>query len=321
MPAERYWEFEDGEVNFAGAEAGVTDLLRMTRDRVRAHVRQRLVPGARAAAGRLAPSRRRLRDHRQLRRRRAANADRRTRRHAMDAVLADARRDPARTSRARACSCPTASTACRKERCWRRRCSRATRWPTWRGRSSSTVQGVSGEPLDRDLEAQALAFQQRIAFEAASTARSSSTGCRRRCRRTGRRCCRCATRRSTSADPLTIRLARAGMKRFYPEASVAVIGAVDPDVCGFPRAPRRTGRLRRRGCRSAMVCAPTYSIRAAGCCAVIRTQPMLDDDTLLIEEEEVPRIGAHAQAQVPVRALERRPELAVDRPQQDRRAR
>ena len=30
MPAERYWEFEDGQVNFAGAEAGVTDLLRMS---------------------------------------------------------------------------------------------------------------------------------------------------------------------------------------------------------------------------------------------------------------------------------------------------
>ena len=29
MPAERFWEFEDGNVNFAGAEAGVTDLLRM----------------------------------------------------------------------------------------------------------------------------------------------------------------------------------------------------------------------------------------------------------------------------------------------------
>ena len=30
MPAERFWEFEDGNVNFAGAEAGVTDLLRMS---------------------------------------------------------------------------------------------------------------------------------------------------------------------------------------------------------------------------------------------------------------------------------------------------
>src|SRR5262245_23409967 len=30
MPAERYWEFEDGDVNFAGAEAGITDLLRMS---------------------------------------------------------------------------------------------------------------------------------------------------------------------------------------------------------------------------------------------------------------------------------------------------
>ena len=30
MPAERYWEFEDGNVNFAGAEAGVTDLLRLS---------------------------------------------------------------------------------------------------------------------------------------------------------------------------------------------------------------------------------------------------------------------------------------------------
>jgi hypothetical protein len=30
MPADRYWEFEDASVNFAGAEAGVTDLLRMS---------------------------------------------------------------------------------------------------------------------------------------------------------------------------------------------------------------------------------------------------------------------------------------------------
>jgi hypothetical protein len=30
MPASRYWEFEDGAVNFAGAEAGLTDLLRMS---------------------------------------------------------------------------------------------------------------------------------------------------------------------------------------------------------------------------------------------------------------------------------------------------
>jgi len=56
MPAERYWEFEDGNVNFAGAEAGITDSPSNERHGVRAHLRQRLVPRPRPPARRLAVS-------------------------------------------------------------------------------------------------------------------------------------------------------------------------------------------------------------------------------------------------------------------------
>ena len=43
MPAHRHWEIEDSRVNFAGIEAGSTDLVRMLLDRLRARLRRRLV--------------------------------------------------------------------------------------------------------------------------------------------------------------------------------------------------------------------------------------------------------------------------------------
>ena len=155
---------------------------------------------------------------------------------------------------------------------------------------------------------------------AASTARSSSIACRRRCRPTGHRCCRCATRRCNSTDPLTIRLARAGMKRFYPEASVEVIGAVDPAYVDF-LASSTASRTSSPVCRSATACAPTVFYPRGWMLRRDPRQPMADDDTLLIEEEEVPRIGATLTPQVSVRTKQRRPELALGRSQQNGRPR
>ena len=166
MPAERYWEFEDGNVNFAGAEAGVTDLLRMTVTEFALTFGNDwfLVP-VRLPVGWLY-QRRRLRSHRQLRHRRAGGADPERRRHAPWTMYrADA---PMRTCRARCstrCSCPTASTACRKARCWSTRCWRATRWPTSRGRSKRRCRACPASRSIATSKRKALAFQQQIHFD------------------------------------------------------------------------------------------------------------------------------------------------------------
>jgi hypothetical protein len=160
-----------------------------------------------------------------------------------------------------------------------------------------TVQGVSGEPLDREDEAKALAFHQRIDFDTAPDSPQLVY--------------RLATpvpanwipllpvRRAPlpldPADPLEIQLERAGMKRFYPEASVAVIGRVDEEYEAFlallevqthfisrtPLQPGDDADLR------------VYVFHPRGW--LLRsdpTRPMPSDDLLILEEEEVPRIGA-----------------------------
>ncbi len=93
------------------------------------------------------------------------------------------------------------------------------------------------------------------------------------------------------ADPLSIRLARAGMKRFYPEATVEVLGAVDPDYQEFlARLDAQTTYVTRLPIGADL---RAYVFYPRGW--LLRrdpTQPMADDDTLILEEEEVPRIGA-----------------------------
>ncbi len=153
------------------------------------------------------------------------------------------------------------------------------------------VQGVSGEPLDRDLEARALAFQQQIHFETQPDSPQLVY--------------RLATPVPANwtpllpvrgpvlnlTDPLTIQLARAGMKRFYPEASVAVLGAVDADYQDFlALLDEETSFVTRLAIGDDL---RAYVFYPRG--HLLRRDPaltMADDDTLILEEEEVPRIGA-----------------------------
>jgi hypothetical protein len=149
-----------------------------------------------------------------------------------------------------------------------------------------TVQGVSGEPMDRAMEAKTLAFQQRIVHSADTTAdviyRLASP--------VPANWIPLLPVRKHGLDlskPLEIQLERAGMKRFYPAAAAAgddeyakflemlaehtpFIDPIDAGehVKAFVFHPR--GWLLRRD----------------------PTAPMPANDTLVLEEEEVPRIGA-----------------------------
>jgi hypothetical protein len=81
------------------------------------------------------------------------------------------------------------------------------------------------------------------------------------------------------------------MKRFYPEASVAVLGAADAAYQEFlSRLDAQTSYVTRLPIGADL---RAYVFYPRGW--LLRrdpTQPMPVDDTLLIEEEEVPRIGA-----------------------------
>jgi hypothetical protein len=92
-------------------------------------------------------------------------------------------------------------------------------------------------------------------------------------------------------DLLEIQLTRAGMKRFYPEATVEVLGAVDPAYLqflnGLDAQPNFIDRLDIDAQLRAYVFWPRgWLLRSDP------TQPMDPNDKLVIEEEEVPRIGA-----------------------------
>jgi len=292
MPAERYWEFEDGQVNFAGAEAGVTDLLRMSVTEFALTFGNDwfLVP-VRLPVGWI---------HR-----------------VSDFVIADSFGvvtsanpivNPNGSQWTMYSLTPDASLQGRldhalflpdsldgvlegavlEETLLARDEMANLAWAI-----EHTVQGVSGEPLDRELEAKSLAFQQRIDFGAVGGVDSPQLVYRLQTPVPANWTPLLPVRDTPfdPADPLTIRLARAGMKRFYPEASVAVIGAVDPAYADFialleaqvdfvTRVPIGDGLL-------AFVFYPRGSMLRRNPLA-----PMPDDDVLLIEEEEVPRIGA-----------------------------
>jgi hypothetical protein len=290
MPAERYWEFEDGQVNFAGAEAGVTDLLRMSVTEFALTFGNDwfLVPvrlpvgwihrvsdfvitdsfGVAASANPIvdpggsqwtmysltgdASLQGRL-DHALF------LAD------SLDGVLEGAVLEETMLARDEMANLAWAI--------------------------EHTVQGVSGEPLDRDLEAKSLAFQQRIAFDGGVASPQLVYRLQTPVPANWTPLLPVRDAPLDLDDPLTIRLARAGMKRFYPEASVEVIGAVDPEYADFLAlldaqvdfvTPLPIGD----GLRA-------YVFHPRG--RMLRRdplQPMPDDDVLLIEEEEVPRIGA-----------------------------
>jgi hypothetical protein len=291
MPAERYWEFEDGNVNFAGAEAGITDLVRMSvtefaltfgNDWFVVPVR---LPvgwlyqvatfqitdsfGIVAQAGPIQnPNGTRWTLY-------ELTADANLRGRVQHAMLLPDSVDGVQEG------------AILEETLLARDEMANLAWAI-----EKKVQGVSGEPLDRDLEAKALAFQQQIHFD---TAPDSPQLVYRLATPVPANWTPLLPVRDPAlnlVDPLSIRLARAGMKRFYPEASVAVLGAVDPDYQDFlALLEAQTSFVTRLPIDDNL---RAYVFYPRGW--LLRRdprEPMQDDDTLLIEEEEVPRIGAH----------------------------
>ncbi len=295
MPAERYWEFEDGNVSFAGAEAGVTDLLRMTvTEFALTFGNDWFVTPVRLPVGGLY---------------RVASF------RITDTFGVPANVGPIEGPGIQADSVPWTMFELSANADLERRLRHtlllldsvdgvqegAVLEHTFLVRDEMAnlawaiekkVQGVSGEPLDRDMEAGALAFQQKIDFKTEDAASPQLVY-------------RLATPVPANwtpllpvrplpldlANPLAIRLERAGMKRFYPEASVEMLGASDPDYAAFLDRLDAQKNFVKKLQIDAHLRAYVFYPRGH----LLRSdpgQPMPDDERLLIEEEEVPRIGA-----------------------------
>ncbi len=290
MPAERFWEFEDGNVNFAGAEAGVTDLLRMSvtefaltfgNDWFLVPVRlpvgwvHRVTEFVITDSFGIAASANPI-----------ANPD--GSQWTMYSITSDAslqgRLDHALLL---ADSLDGVVEGAVLEETMLARDEMANlAWAI-----EHTVQGVSGEPLDRQLEAKSLAFQQRIAFDGGIDSPQLVYRLQTPVPANWTPLLPVRDTPLNFSDPLSIRLARAGMKRFYPEASVDVIGAVAPDYVDFlalldAQVDFVTRIAIGDGLRAYVFYPRGWMLRRDP------LHPMPDDDTLLIEEEEVPRIGA-----------------------------
>ena len=290
MPAERYWEFEDGQVNFAGAEAGVTDLLRMSVTEFALTFGNDwfLVPvrlpvgwihrvsdfvvtdsfGVVASANAIVNP----------------NGSQWT----MYSVTPDV---SLQGGLDHALFLPDSLDGVLEGAVLEQTMLARDEMANLAWAIEHTVQGVSGEPLDRDLEAKSLAFQQRIAFDGGVDSPQLVYRLQTPVPANWTPLLPVRDKPLDLADPLTIRLARAGMKRFYPEASVEVIGAVDPAYVDFlalldAQADFVTRVPINDGLRAYVFYPRGWMLRRDP------QHPMPDDDTLLIEEEEVPRIGA-----------------------------
>lgn len=290
MPAERYWEFEDGNVNFAGAEAGVTDLLRMSVTEFALTFGNDwfLVPVRLPVGWVHRVSDFVVTDNFGI----ATSANPIANPNGSQWTLYSLTSDATLQGRLdHALLLPDSLTgvvegAVLEETMLARDEMANLAWAI-----EHTVQGVSGEPLDRELEAKALAFQQRIAFDGGV---GSPQLVYRLQTPVPANWTPLLPVRDTPIDfndPLSIRLARAGMKRFYPEASVEVIGAVAPDYKAFLDLLDAQDDFVTRidigdGLRAYVFYPRGWMLRRDP------LHPMPDDDTLLIEEEEVPRIGA-----------------------------
>ncbi|HKE95455.1 MAG TPA: hypothetical protein VKB34_14170 [Povalibacter sp.] len=289
MPAERFWEFEDGDVNFAGAEAGVTDLLRMSvtefaltfgNDWFLTPVRlpvgwlhrvaEFTITDSFGLVTQVGPIQNPGNALWTLYSMTAAPELQGRLQHTM--FLPD--------------SLEAVEGAVLEETTLVRDEMANLAWAI-----EHTVQGVSGEPLDRQLEAHALAFQQRIAFDGGLDTPQLVYRLQTPVPANWIPLLPVRDEPLDFADPLTIRLARAGMKRFYPEASVQVLGNADPQYTAFldlldAQDTFITAVPIDPGLRSYVFYPRGWILRRDP------TEPMADDDTLLIEEEEVPRIGA-----------------------------
>lgn len=287
MPAERYWEFEDGDVNFAGAEAGVTDLLRLSVTEFALTFGNDwfLVP-VRLPVGWL---------HRVTRfeitdgfglttsAQPLANAD------GTQWTLYSLTADDGRLEHT--LFLPDSLDGVQEGAVLEQTLLARDEMANLAWAIERTVQGASGEPLDRTQEAQTLAFQQRIDF--GDAAPSTQLVYRLQTPVPANWIPLLPVRQPALnlADPLAIRLSRAGMKRFFPQPGVAVMGSDDPPYQAFiDRLDAQPEFIDRQALDAALL---AYTFHPRGW--MLRTDPrvaMPPGDTLLIEEEEVPRIGA-----------------------------
>ena len=290
MPAERYWEFEDGNVNFAGAEAGITDFLRMSVTEFALTFGNDwfIVPVRLPVGGLYRVSDFEITDSFGIVASAKAIQNPNGTQWTMYSMTADA---SLQGRLQHTMLLPDSLDGVQEGAVLEETLLVRDEMANLAWAIEKKVQGVSGEPLDRDLEARALAFQQQIHFETQPDSPQLVY--------------RLATPVPSNwtpllpvrgpvlklDDPLTIQLARAGMKRFYPEASVEVLGAVDADYQDFlallDAQTTFVTRLQIGDDLRAYVFYPRGHLLRRD-----PTLPMADDDTLVIEEEEVPRIGA-----------------------------
>jgi hypothetical protein len=290
MPAERYWEFEDGQVNFAGAEAGVTDLLRMSVTEFALTFGNDwfLVPVRLPVGWIHRVSDFVITDSFGVATSANAIVNPNGSQWTMFSVTPDVSLQGRLDS---ALFLPDSLDGVLEGGVLEQTMLARDEMANLAWAIEHTVQGVSGEPLDRDLEAKSLAFQQRIAFDGGVASPQLVYRLQTPVPANWTPLLPVRDTPLDLADPLTIRLARAGMKRFYPEASTEVIGAVDPAYVDFLALLDAQGDFVTRvpindGLRAYVFYPRGWMLRRDP------LQPMTDDDTLLIEEEEVPRIGA-----------------------------
>jgi hypothetical protein len=290
MPAERYWAFEDSNVNFAGAEAGVTDLLRLTVTEFALTFGNDwfIVPVRLPAGGLYEVDAFEVTDtfgiSAQPKALQAAGAAPWT----MFEMSADA--TLARTLK-NAVFIPDSLDGVQEGAVLEHTLLARDEMANLAWAIEKKVQGVSGEPLDRELEAKSLAFQQQIQFDSAPDSPQLVYRLATPVPANWTPLLPVRDPKLDLSDPLEIRLARAGMKRFYPEADVAVIGVADAEYEHFLALLDAQDNFIERlaigeGLRAYVFYPRGWLLRRDP------TQPMTSDDTLFIEEEEVPRIGA-----------------------------
>ena len=289
MPAERYWEFEDGNVNFAGAEAGVTDLIRMSVTEFALTFGNDwfLVP-VRLPVGwvyRVADFV--ITDNFGI----AASANPIANPNGSQWTMYSMTADVTLQGRLdHTMFLPDSLDGVQEGAVLEETMLARDEMANLAWAIEHTVQGVAGEPLDRELEAKALAFQQRIAFDGGVDSPQLVYRLQTPVPANWTPLLPVRDTPLNFSDPLSIRLARAGMKRFYPEASVEVIGAVDPGYVDFLALLDAQDNFVTRiaigdGLRAYVFYPRGWMLRRDP------LNPMPDDDTLVIEEEEVPRIG------------------------------
>jgi hypothetical protein len=290
MPAQRYWEFEDGDVNFAGAEAGVTDLIRMSVTEFALTFGNDwfLVPVRLPVGWLYQVAQFEITDSFGITATAAPIANPSGTRWTLYELTADA---TLRGKVAHAMLLPDSVVDVQEGVVLEETLLARDEMANLAWAIEQRVQGVSGEPVDRNLEARGLSFQQQIHFD---TAPDSPQVAYRLATPVPANWTPLLPVRSPAlnpGDPLTIRLARAGMKRFFPEASVEVLGAADPEYVEFLDHLEAQDSYITRLPIGADLRAYVFYPRGW----LLRrdpTQPMPADDSLIIEEEEVPRIGA-----------------------------